>query len=67
MLTYCKKLQVPVIMNSDAHVFCDVGIRDFSVPVIEEMAFPEELIVNRSVEAFKAALADKRNTFLYNK
>lgn len=65
MLTYCKALEVPVILNSDAHVFSDVGRRDFSTPVIEEMAFPEELIVNRSVEAFKAALADKRNTFLY--
>ncbi len=65
MLTYCKKLQVPVVMNSDSHVFSDVARRDFSTPVIEEMNFPEELIVNRSVEAFKAALADKRNTFLF--
>lgn len=63
MLTYCRKLHVPVIMNSDAHVFSDVGRRDFSTPVMEEMAFPEELIVNRSVEAFKAALLEKRKAF----
>lgn len=60
MLTYCKKLEVPVILNSDSHVFTDVARRDFSIPLIEEMNFPEELIVNRSVEAFKAALARKR-------
>ena len=67
MLTYCQKLQVPVIMNSDAHVDAEVGRRDFSTPLVEEMNFPEELIVSRSVEAFKAALADKRNTFLFKK
>jgi putative hydrolase len=67
MLTYCKKLNVPVILNSDAHVFSDVGRNDYSLPLIKEMDFPEELVVNRSVEAFKAALTDKRNTFLYNK
>lgn len=60
MLTYCKKMQVPVILNSDAHIDSDVGRRDFSTPIIEEIAFPEELIVNRSVEAFKAALKEKR-------
>lgn len=65
MLTYCKKLGVPVILNSDSHVFTDVARRDFSIPLLKEMDFPEELVVNRSVEAFKAALADKRNTFLY--
>lgn len=65
MLRLCKQLRVPVVMNSDSHVFCDVARRDFSTPVIEELDFPEELIVNRSVEAFKAALAEKRNTFLY--
>jgi hypothetical protein len=30
---------------------------------MEEMAFPEELIVNRSVAAFKAALLEKRKAF----
>lgn len=67
MLQYCMKYNVPVILNSDSHVFTDVARRDFSIPLIEEIGFPEELIVNRSVEAFKAAIADKRNTFLYNK
>lgn len=65
MLSYCKKLKVPVIMNSDSHVFSDVGRHDFSDSVIAEADFPEELIVNRSVKAFKAALAEKRNIFLF--
>ncbi|MDO4554002.1 MAG: phosphatase [Lachnospiraceae bacterium] len=64
MLSWCKKLKVPVIMNSDAHVFTDVGRHDFSETVIKELDFPEELIVNRSVEAFLAALKTKRSAFL---
>ena len=42
-----------MIMNSDAHVFSDVGRRDFSEELIRDLDFPEELIVNRSVDAFK--------------
>lgn len=53
MLELCKEYGQPVIMNSDAHVFSDVGRRDFSEELIRDLDFPEELIVNRSVDAFK--------------
>lgn len=53
MLELCKQYEQPVIMNSDAHVFSDVGRRDFSGELMRELDFPEELIVNRSVDAFK--------------
>ena len=63
MLSYCKKLEVPIVMNSDSHVFADVARHDFSDSVIEEADFPEHLIVNRSVAAFKSALNEKRTAF----
>ena len=53
MLELCKEYEQPVVMNSDSHVFADVARRDFSSEVIREVNFPEELIVNRSVEVFK--------------
>mgnify|MGYP003096618456 CR=1 FL=1 len=53
MLELCKEYKQPVIMNSDSHVFCDVARRDFSEKLIKEIDFPEELIVNRSVDVFK--------------
>ena len=56
MLELCREYEQPVIMNSDAHVFSDVGRRDFSEALIREIGFPEELIVNRSVAAFKEYL-----------
>lgn len=56
MLELCREYGQPVIMNSDAHVFSDVGRRDFSEELIRELDFPEELIVNHSVETFKEYL-----------
>ena len=56
MLELCREYGQPVIMNIDAHVFSDVGRRDFSEELIRELDFPEELIVNRSVETFKEYL-----------
>ena len=53
MLELCREYGQPVIMNSDAHVFSDVGRRDFSEELLREIDFPEELIVNRSVDVFK--------------
>ncbi|MDO5145468.1 MAG: phosphatase [Eubacteriales bacterium] len=62
MLELCKEYQQPVVMNSDAHVFMDVGRRDFSEKLLAEINFPEELIVNRSVAVFKEYLQRKYTT-----
>ncbi|MBQ8803740.1 MAG: phosphatase [Tyzzerella sp.] len=50
MMKYCEKYDVPLIINSDAHYSMEVG--DFSrvQSLIEEVHFPQELIVNYSVE-----------------
>ena len=59
MLELCREYELPIIMNSDAHVFSDVGRRDFSEPLIRKIRFPEQLIVNRSVEEFKEFIGRK--------
>lgn len=53
MLTLCKQYEVPVILNSDAHTAFDVGNYVYSEELVREVDFPEELIVNRSVEEYK--------------
>ena len=50
MLEYCKKYEVPVTMGSDAHMDVDLADYSYALPVIEESHFPEELIVNTSLE-----------------
>ena len=61
MLEWCKKYQVPVILNSDAHWAEDIGNTDLSGVLLKEVEFPEHLIVNRSVEEYKKYINRYRN------
>lgn len=60
MLRWCRKLELPVLVSSDAHHMCDVGNFDHALPLLEEAGFPEELVINRSTDAFLAFLAENR-------
>ena len=53
ILELCKIYKVPVTLSSDAHVDSDVGNVRYSLEVVRECGFPEELIVNTSVEKLK--------------
>ena len=56
MLELCKAQGVSVIMNSDAHIDLDVGSHEQAIALAREVQFPEELIVNTSLEAFRSYL-----------
>lgn len=56
MLCYCEKYEVPVIVGSDAHIGFDVGNFMYAKPLLEELHFPEKLIVNTSLELLKKYL-----------
>lgn len=56
ILRLCKKYQVPVILGSDAHISFDVATYDYALNLVHETEFPEELIMNTSVERFKSYL-----------
>ncbi len=53
MLKLCMKYEVPIVMGSDAHVDTDVGRHDTAIKLLEEIGFPEHLVVNRSVAELK--------------
>lgn len=46
ILDQCFKQNVPIILGSDAHIKYDVGNVDYCFDLLEEINFPEELIVN---------------------
>ena len=46
MLTWCEQLGVPVIVSSDAHDPSWVGQVDLAMALLEEISFPESLILN---------------------
>ena len=54
LLTACKKYGTEVICGSDAHIDLDVGTHEYSWKLLEACGFPEELVVNTSVERFRA-------------
>lgn len=59
MLSLCANEQVPIIINSDAHISYDVGNFSYAIPLLEEIDFPKELIANTSVEKFKQLINRK--------
>ena len=60
ILALCKKYEVPVVMNTDAHVSFMVGDLKDAIQLVEEAGFPKELILNDSVEKFKHFLNEGR-------
>ena len=53
MLKLCMEYETPIVIGSDAHVDTDVGRHEEALALLEEMKFPENLVVNRSVEELK--------------
>ncbi len=54
----CAELGVNICVNTDAHIACEIGHFDKAVGMLEEIHFPEELIINRTRESFLKGLAD---------
>ena len=50
ILEACKKYQTKIVCSSDAHIALDVGNFAKIIPILKEVKFPEELIINTSKE-----------------
>jgi putative hydrolase len=61
MLKHCMKYEVSVIMNSDAHVAYDIGKHEYAKSVLEEVNFPQELIINSSPEQLLIMIQHRRS------
>lgn len=61
LLEWCKKLEVFVIMDSDAHTASAVGNHENSFSLLKEIDFPEKLIVNDKPEWIKNKILEKRS------
>lgn len=60
MLGYCKQYQVPVVLGSDAHFYTEIGEFKEAIELLEEIAFPEELVLNTNVEELVRFIKQKR-------
>lgn len=50
IIQICKELQVPVLLNSDAHIKYDIGNVDLAYIACKENNLSDELIVNTNIE-----------------
>lgn len=50
MLKLCMKYQVPVVMDSDAHVDLMAGNHAYALEMLQMVNFPEELVLNSQSE-----------------
>lgn len=56
----CMKYKVPVVVNSDAHISFKVGSVDKAIEILEDINFPEELIINIDESRLRKFLMDKK-------
>ncbi len=61
ILEVCKKFEIPVIVNTDAHYCEHVGVTPLSERIISDINFPQELVVNRNVENILEMISEKRS------
>ena len=52
ILRLCRMYDVPVILAADAHISFDIADYRYALPLIEEIGFPKELILNDKPEKF---------------
>lgn len=50
MLRICRRMQVPVILGSDAHISYSIATYDHLIPLLQQTDFPDELIINSSFD-----------------
>lgn len=46
ILRLCKQMNVPVILGSDAHISFSIADYRYALPLLQETAFPDELVMN---------------------
>lgn len=61
----CKKYEVPVIVNSDAHFALSIGEVSRVLQMLQEIDFPERLIINADEERFFGYIKEKKNIDYY--
>jgi putative hydrolase len=60
----CKKYDVRVVVNSDAHFHTDIGNLNAGIDLLKEVDFPEELVINSSGERLYTAFKKKGIDFI---
>lgn len=61
LLKLCKKYEVPVVLDSDAHFCQNIGQCPNALKIIEEVGFPQDLVYNADWEKIRAHILKKHS------
>lgn len=67
IIRLCKKHEVPVIVNSDAHFCTLVGHFDNALKLLDEQDFPEKLVVNADMDRLAEFISAKKGNIFADK
>lgn len=59
MLSLCRELEVPILVDSDAHDPLEVGELSLAKALLERVDFPEKLVLSLKAERFKTFIGMK--------
>lgn len=62
LLKLCINYDVPIVINSDAHISFDVGRYDFAEDLLNELCFPNHLIINQNPDLLRKMINDKKKS-----
>lgn len=65
MLSVCAEEKAYIVVNSDSHFWSTIGAFEPAVKLIEEVGFPEELILNADVERIKQLVIRKKGKNIF--
>lgn len=56
ILKICKEIHLPVLLSSDSHGKEKIGNMEYIYPLLEELSFPQNLILNSNMELLQKIL-----------
>lgn len=67
MLKLARNLDVPIIVSSDSHIFYDIGNFNRALTLLNEIEFPEELVVNSTPKRLSDFFGCRKNNVCCSK
>ncbi|MFI3226686.1 MAG: PHP domain-containing protein [Clostridia bacterium] len=67
IMNLCKKYSVPIAITSDAHISYSIGRVEKGIKMVQELDFPQELIINISEKNLQNYFKDYRGIDIFNR
>lgn len=59
----CKKYGTGIVVTSDAHFCTDIGNYENALRLLDEIDFPQELVINRDLKTFEKFMSQRKQLY----